>query len=61
MKTYLAEKQQLDAQNVTLGQINAKIAQKDLSSIDAAVLDFICDTIVISSGGLDSSLRRITT
>ena len=61
MKTYLAEKSQLDAQNQTLTQINAKIAPKNLANVKAAVLDFIHDTVVITSGGLDSVNRRITT
>lgn len=61
MKTYLAEKSQLDAQNQTLTQINAKIASKDLTSITAGILDFNNDDITITSGGLDSIKRRITT
>lgn len=61
MKTYLAEKSQLDAQNQTLTQINTKIAPKDLTSITAAILDFNNDDIKITSGGLDSIRRRITT
>lgn len=61
MKTYLAEKSQLDAQNQTLTQINTKIAAKDLTSITAAILDFNNDDITITSGGLDSIRRRITT
>ena len=60
MKKYLAEKSQLDAQNQTLTQINAKIAPKNLSNVNAAVMDFIRDNIVIISGGLDSVNRRIT-
>jgi len=61
VKTYLAEKSQLDAQNQTLTQINAKIASKDLTSITAGILDFNNDDITITSGGLDSIKRRITT
>ena len=61
MKTYLAEKSQLDAQNQTLTQINTKIAPKDLTNVTAAILDFNNDDITITSGGLDSIKRRITT
>lgn len=61
MKTYLAEKSQLDAQNQTLTQINTKITPKDLTSVTAAILDFNNDDITITSGGLDSIKRRITT
>ena len=60
-KTYLATKAQLDTQNQTLTQIDAKIAPKNLANVNAAVLDFIHDTVVITSGGLDSVNRRITT
>lgn len=57
----LAEKQQLDAQNQTLQQINAKIEPIDLASVETAILDFVNDPITITSGGLDSYNRRITT
>ena len=57
----LAEKGQLDTQNQMLAQINAKIAPKDLTTVNAAVLDFLYDDITITSGGLDSVNRRITT
>ena len=61
MKKYLATKEQLDAQNQTLAQITTKIASKDLTSVTAAILDFNNDDIIITSGGLDSIRRRITT
>ena len=68
MKTYLAEKSQLDAQNQTLSaqnqtltQINAKIAPKNLASVTVGLLDFNLDDVNIESGGLDSINRRITT
>ena len=61
MKTYLAEKAQLDAQNQTLQQINTKIEPIDLTSVETAILDFVNDPITITSGGLDSYNRRITT
>ena len=61
MKTYLAEKQQLDSQNLILSQINSKIAEINLSSIDFGIVDFVYDDITITSGGLDSIERRITT
>lgn len=57
----LAEKQQLDEQNQTLQQINAKIEPIDLASVETAILDFVNDPIIITSGGLDSYNRRITT
>ena len=60
-KVYLAEKAQLDEQNQVLMQINAKIAPKNLTNVNVALLDFIRDTVVITSGGLDSVNRRITT
>ena len=60
-KIYLAEKSQLDTQNQTLTQINAKITPKDLATVNAAVLDFLYDDVTITSGGLDSVNRRITT
>lgn len=61
MKTYLAEKQQLDSQNQILSQINSKITEINLSNIDFGIVDFVYDDITITSGGLDSIERRITT
>jgi hypothetical protein len=61
MKTYLAEKQQLDSQNQILSEINSKIEEINLSSIDFGIVDFVYDDITITSGGLDSIERRITT
>lgn len=61
MKTYLAEKQQLDTQNQILSQINSKITEINLSNIDFGIVDFVYDDITITSGGLDSIERRITT
>lgn len=61
MKTYLAEKQQLDTQNQILSEINSKIAEINLSNIDFGIVDFVYDDITITSGGLDSIERRITT
>lgn len=57
----LAEKQQLDAQNQTLQQINAKIEPINLESIVVGILDFENDDITITSGGYDELRRRITT
>ena len=57
----LAEKQQLDAQNQTLQQINTKIEPINLESIVVGVLDFENDDITITSGGYDELRRRITT
>ena len=57
----VAEKQQLDAQNQMLAEINAKIMPKDLSSVIVSALDFVNGNITITSGGLDSINRRITT
>ena len=57
----VAEKQQLDAQNQMLAEINAKIMPKDLSSVIVSALDFVNGDITITSGGLDSINRRITT
>lgn len=57
----LAEKQQLDAQNQTLQEINAKIAPNNLENVVVGILDFNNDPITINSGGLDSIKRRITT
>ena len=60
-KTYLAEKAQLDAQNVVLGEINAKIEPMNLESVVANILDFENDDITITSGGYDELHRIITT
>lgn len=57
----LAEKQQLDAQNQTLQQINAKIEPINLESIVVGILDFENDDITITSGGYDELHRTITT
>ena len=61
MKIYLAEKKQLDEQNQTLAEINAKLAENDLTNIVEGVLDFVNDPITIEQGALDSITRRITT
>jgi hypothetical protein len=61
MKTYLAEKAQLDAQNVILGEINEKIEPENLESVRDGILDFVNDDITIVSGGLNSIGRIITT
>ena len=61
MKTYLAEKAQLDAQNVILGEINEKIEPENLESVRDGILDFVNDDITIVSGGLNSIERIITT
>lgn len=53
-KIYLAEKSQLDT-------INAKITPKDLATVNVYVCDFVEDDVTITSGGLDSVNRRITT
>lgn len=60
-KTYLATKAQLDTQNQMLQQIDAKVTPMNLESVVAGILDFNNDDITITSGGLDSSRRRITT
>lgn len=60
-KTYLAEKAQLDAQNTTLVEINAKIEPMNLESVVADILDFENDDITITSGGYDELHRIITT
>jgi hypothetical protein len=60
-KITLAEKSQLDVQNQTLQQINAKIVPIDLSKVVVGVLDFVHDDITITSGGLEQHQRRITT
>ena len=60
-KITLAEKSQLDVQNQTLQQINAKIVPIDLSKVVVGVLDFVHDDITITSGGLEQYQRRITT
>lgn len=57
----LAEKQQLDTQNQTLQQINAKIEPINLESIVVGILDFENDDITITSGGYDELRRIITT
>ena len=61
MKTYLAEKAQLDAQNVILGEINEKIEPENLEAVRDGILDFVNDDITIVSGGLNSIERLITT
>ena len=60
-KTYLAEKAQLDAQNVVLSEINAKIEPMNLENVVADILDFENDDITITSGGYDELHRIITT
>ena len=67
-KTYLAEKEQLDAQNQTLtaisvdiSEINVKIAPLNLENVIASILDFENDDITIISGGYDGISRIITT
>lgn len=61
MKTYLAEKAQLDAQNETLSEISSKIEPINLESIVVGILDFENDDITITSGGYDELRRIITT
>lgn len=61
MKTYLAEKAQLDAQNVILEEINEKIEPENLEAVRDGILDFVNDDITIISGGLNSIERIITT
>lgn len=61
MKTYLAEKAQLDAQNVILEEINEKIEPENLEAVRDGILDFVNDDITIISGGLNSIKRIITT
>lgn len=61
MKTYLAEKAQLDAQNATLEEISDKIEPENLESVRDGILDFVNDDITIVSGGLNSVERIITT
>lgn len=61
MKTYLAEKAQLDAQNVILEEINEKIEPENLEAVRDGILDFVNDDITIVSGGLNSIERIITT
>lgn len=60
-KINIAEKTQLDEQNNILQEISNKIAPIDLESIHVGVLDFENDDVIITSGGLDSVKRRITT
>lgn len=61
MKTYLAEKTQLDAQNAVLEEINSKIEAVTLSDVNVSPVDFLHDQIEITSGGLDELNRIITT
>lgn len=61
MKTYLAEKAQLDAQNAVLEEINGKIEAVTLSDVNVSPVDFLHDQIEITSGGLDELNRIITT
>lgn len=61
MKTYLAEKAQLDAQNETLSEISSKIEPINLESIVVGILNFENDDITITSGGYDELHRIITT
>lgn len=60
-KINVAEKAQLDKQNDILQEISNKIAPVDLESIHVGILDFENDDVTITSGGLDSVRRRITT
>lgn len=60
-KINIAEKTQLDEQNNILQEISNKIAPIDLESIHVGILDFENDDVIITSGGLDSVKRRITT
>lgn len=61
MKTYVATKAEQTAQTVKLNEIDAKITPMNLESVVAGILDFENDDITITSGGLDSLRRRITT
>lgn len=61
MKTYLAEKAQLDDQNAILEEISNKIEPENLESVRDGMLDFVNDDITIVSGGLNSVERIITT
>ena len=61
MKTYVATKAEQTAQTVKLNEIDAKVTPMNLESVVAGILDFNNDDITITSGGLDSSRRRITT
>lgn len=61
MKTYVATKAEQTAQTVKLNEIDAKVTPVNLESVVAGILDFNNDDITITSGGLDSLRRRITT
>lgn len=61
MKTYVATKAEQTAQTAKLNEINAKVTPVNLESVVVGILDFNIDDITITSGGLDSLRRRITT
>lgn len=61
MKTYVATKEEQTAQTAKLNEINAKVTPINLEGVVAGILDFNSDDITITSGGLDSLRRRITT
>lgn len=61
MKTYVATKAEQTAQTAKLNEINAKVTPVNLESVVVVILDFNIDDITITSGGLDSLRRRITT
>ena len=61
MKTYIATKEEQTAQTAKLNEINVKVTPVNLESVVVGILDFNIDDITITSGGLDSLRRRITT
>ncbi len=61
MKTYVATKAEQTVQTVKLNEIDAKITPMNLESVVAGILGFNIDDITITSGGIDSLRKRITT
>lgn len=60
IKNYLPTKEQVQAVQDTVDEINSKITpQFSLSQVIPLVLDFVNDPMVIISGGLDTASRTI--
>lgn len=60
-KIYPSTQQQVAAIDAKLDVIDGKVTSKSLSNVIVGVMDFVNDDITITSGGLESVSRRITT
>lgn len=60
-KAYIATKGQVDNVQTTVNEINTKVTPVGLSNVIVNVVDFIHDQVTITSGGLNSNERIIST